>query len=51
MRRNPRARWARVAAALFPFSQQDFGLENDILDTFDGFSPRYRRRARPRWSG
>lgn len=40
-RRNPRARWARVAAALFPFSQQDFGLENDILDTFDGFSPRY----------
>ena len=26
---------------LFPFSSQGLGLENDILDTFDGYSPRY----------
>jgi SAM-dependent methyltransferase len=25
----------------FPYSEQGLGLENDILDTFDGFSPRY----------
>jgi SAM-dependent methyltransferase len=41
VRRNPRAPWARLCACMFPFSQQDYGLENDILDTFDGFSPRY----------
>jgi SAM-dependent methyltransferase len=29
--------WRRV----FPFSDQGLGLENDILDTFDGYSPRY----------
>lgn len=26
---------------LFPFSNQGFGLENDILDTFDAYSPYY----------
>jgi SAM-dependent methyltransferase len=26
---------------MFPFSTQGLGLENDILDTFDGYSPRY----------
>jgi SAM-dependent methyltransferase len=26
---------------VFPFSRQGLGLENDILDTFDGYSPRF----------
>ena len=26
---------------IFPFSDQRLGLENDILDTFDGYSPRF----------
>jgi SAM-dependent methyltransferase len=26
---------------LFPFSDQGLGIENDVLDTFDGYSPRY----------
>lgn len=26
---------------IFPFSTQGLGIENDILDTFDGYSPRY----------
>jgi hypothetical protein len=26
---------------LFPFSAQGLGIENDILDTFDGFSPQF----------
>jgi len=26
---------------VFPFSYQGLGTENDILDTFDGYSPRY----------
>ena len=25
----------------FPFSDQGLGLDNDILDTFDAYSPRY----------
>lgn len=29
------------ANRLFPFSDQGMGVENDILDTFDGYSPRY----------
>jgi SAM-dependent methyltransferase len=41
MRRNPKAPLARMIARMFPYSEQDYGLENDILDTFDGFSPRY----------
>jgi SAM-dependent methyltransferase len=27
--------------SVFPFSCQGLGLENDILDTFDGYSPRF----------
>jgi hypothetical protein len=26
---------------LFPFSDQRLGVENDVLDTFDGYSPRF----------
>lgn len=31
----------RWIARVFPFSDQGLGRDNDILDTFDGFSPRY----------
>ena len=37
-RNNNFVRWI---ARAFPFSQQGLGLENDILDTFDGYSPRF----------
>ncbi|MEX5213168.1 MAG: class I SAM-dependent methyltransferase [Nitrospiraceae bacterium] len=30
-----------ILRRLFPFSSQGLGLENDILDTFDGYSPTY----------
>ena len=30
-----------IMRRLFPFSSQGLGLENDILDTFDGYSPMY----------
>jgi len=30
-----------IARRLFPFSTQGLGIENDILDTFDGYSPKY----------
>jgi SAM-dependent methyltransferase len=30
-----------MARRVFPFSTQGLGLENDILDTFDGYSPQY----------
>ena len=33
--------WVGLIRRLFPFSTQGLGLENDILDTFDGYSPRY----------
>jgi SAM-dependent methyltransferase len=33
--------WVRWISSVFPFSRQHYGLENDILDTFDGFSPYY----------
>lgn len=32
---------------VFPFSNQGLGLENDILDTFDGYSPRYHEIHNP----
>ncbi len=32
---------------LFPFSSQGLGIENDILDTFDGYSPRYHALHAP----
>ena len=31
----------RMISRIFPFSAQGLGLENDILDTFDGYSPRF----------
>jgi SAM-dependent methyltransferase len=34
-------RLGRWLFRVFPFSNQSRGIENDILDTFDGFSPRY----------
>jgi SAM-dependent methyltransferase len=30
-----------ILRRVFPFSSQGLGLENDILDTFDGYSPTY----------
>lgn len=33
--------WVGMIRRLFPFSTQGLGIENDILDTFDGYSPRY----------
>jgi SAM-dependent methyltransferase len=33
--------WVGLIRRLFPFSTQGLGLENDILDTFDGYSPTY----------
>jgi len=33
--------WIRQLMELFPFSQQGLGMENDILDTFDGYSPQF----------
>lgn len=40
-RRHPRHPLAAWIHDVFPLSDQGFGLENDILDTFDGFSPRF----------
>lgn len=34
-------RWAKVMRQTFPYSEQNLGLQNDILDTFDAYSPRY----------
>ena len=34
-------RWVGLIRRVFPFSTQGLGLENDILDTFDGYSPKY----------
>ncbi|HVJ51820.1 MAG TPA: class I SAM-dependent methyltransferase [Aliidongia sp.] len=34
-------RWVQIVRKLFPFSDQGLGMENDILDTFDGYSPTY----------
>lgn len=33
--------WVGMIRRVFPFSTQGLGLENDILDTFDGYSPMY----------
>lgn len=37
--RHRRSLLIKYAAQLFPFSDQGYGLENDILDTFDAYSP------------
>ncbi len=41
MLRRENSRLFNTLYNLFPFSVQRLGLENDILDTFDGYSPRY----------
>ena len=33
--------WVGIIRRVFPFSTQGLGLENDILDTFDGYSPTF----------
>jgi SAM-dependent methyltransferase len=33
--------WGSVMHKLFPCSAQGLGIENDILDTFDGYSPQF----------
>ncbi|MFN8390802.1 MAG: methyltransferase domain-containing protein [Bdellovibrionota bacterium] len=40
-KRNINTSIVRWIGSVFPFSNQNYGLENDILDTFDGFSPRF----------
>jgi SAM-dependent methyltransferase len=35
------SRHLQAFSRMFPFSAQGLGIENDILDTFDGYSPRY----------
>lgn len=39
--RHPHSALVQFIRMVFPFSAQGLGLENDILDTFDGYSPRY----------
>jgi hypothetical protein len=38
---RPGSAWVGVIRRMFPFSSQGVGLENDILDTFDAYSPAY----------
>jgi SAM-dependent methyltransferase len=38
---DPSRRWVQLLRRLFPFSDQGLGLENDILDTFDAYSPAF----------
>lgn len=39
--RHAQSPLVQYVRGVFPFSQQGMGLENDILDTFDGFSPQF----------
>ena len=39
--RHPGNHWVGFIRRVFPFSTQGLGLENDVLDTFDGYSPKY----------
>lgn len=41
VKRHPRSPLVRYAQQFFECSNQHLGLENDILDTFDGYSPYY----------
>lgn len=47
LHRRRGSRLQGLAARLFPYSQQSYGLENDILDVFDGYSPRYHGTHSP----
>ncbi len=38
----------KYIAKVFPYSDQGLGMENDILDTFDGYSPTYHGVHTPR---
>ncbi len=39
--RHQDSRFVHFVQRVFPFSAQGLGVENDILDTFDGYSPRF----------
>jgi hypothetical protein len=39
--RHPESAALALIRQLFPFSNQGLGVENDVLDTFDGYSPRF----------
>lgn len=41
MQKRRGSRLQSLIARLFPYSQQSYGSENDVLDLFDGYSPRY----------
>ena len=41
IQRRRRTPLGAMLRRIFPVSDQGLGLENDILDTFDGYSPRY----------
>jgi SAM-dependent methyltransferase len=45
--RHPDSVLVRFIRTVFPFSAQGLGLDNDILDTFDGYSPRYHGTHTP----
>jgi len=47
VRRREGTRLQTLIARIFGYSRQPYGLENDILDTFDGFSPRYHGTHSP----
>lgn len=40
-RSHPEHPQVKIAQQIFPVSWQNFGMENDILDTFDAYSPHY----------
>lgn len=39
--RNFQSRLVQMIYKVFPFSNQGLGIENDILDLFDGYSPKF----------
>lgn len=39
--RHRKSNLIRWFSRVFPYNDQGHGIENDILDTFDGYSPRY----------
>ena len=46
-RRHPRHPLIRYLGGVFPISDQGYGLENDVLDTFDGYSPYFHGTHAP----
>jgi len=45
--RHPSNPFIQFIGRVFPYSNQGLGLENDVLDTFDGYSPRYHEIHNP----